>query len=363
MYAENALGYEKTSADTYRLLHMFNEAFRHARLDSAIPVSDETLIEGAIIGMMKTIDPHSYYIPQGHYKNMLQDFKGELEGIGLELIQEGEITKVITPFEHSPAWHAGIKEGDQIIAINGTKINGLSLLDISDLIRGTLDEPVVLDIKREGSPDLFSITLKRQKLLMENVRWNMHGNIAYIRVSNFNHCHTSSHLKSALLAIKKNHPKGIILDLRNNPGGLLEEALKCVNFFIEKAVIVQVQPKEKEKTYCCETKTSALIASVPMIILINKGTASCAEIVAGALQDHQRALIVGTPSFGKGTVQSIFPLSPNYAAIQLTTAHYLTPQGRNIQSTGIQPDVILKDRVKEEAIALLKTGGLTKESM
>jgi carboxyl-terminal processing protease len=350
----------KTSADTYRLLHMFNEAFRHARLESATPVSDEALIEGAIFGMMKTIDAHSYYIPQEQYKNMLQDFKGELEGIGLELFQENNQTKVITPFENSPAWHAGIKPGDQIVSINGTKVDGLSLLNISELLRGMRDETISLEITRKGILDTLSKKLKRQKIIMENVRWTLHGKTAYLRLSNFNHSHTSIHLKKALKEIMERNIKGIVLDLRNNPGGLLEEALKCANFFIEKAVIVKVQPREKEKTYSYETINVALMPSIPMIILINEGTASCAEIIAGALQDHQRALVMGSPSFGKGTVQSIFPLSPGYAAVQLTTAHYLTPAGRSIQSTGVQPDIFLKntsssqDTVKEEALKLLE---------
>lgn len=355
----------KTPADTYRLLHLFNEVFRHIRQESAVLISDRELIEGAISGMMRTVDSYSYYIPEERYKNMVVNFKGELEGIGLELVQEGEKTKIITPFEYSPAWRAGIKPGDQILSINGKKTDGLSLLEIGDLMQGTISEPIVLEIKREGSLETFCFTLKREKIVMKNIRWEMKGPVAYLRLSNFNYQHTSSHLKKALEAILKQNPKGLVLDLRNNPGGLLDEALKCTNFFIENSVIVQVQPREKEKTYRYETAKEALVPSLPMIVLVNEGTASCAEIMAGALQDHQRALIMGSSSFGKGKVQSILPLSPGYAAIQLTTAHYLTPKGRNIQSVGIQPDVLLKhsmgsqDIVKEEAINLLKARGET----
>jgi carboxyl-terminal processing protease len=352
---------KKNAAETYRLLNMFNESFRHIRNDYVTPVSDEQLIEAAINGMLNRLDPYSNYISQERYKNMLSDMKGELEGIGIELTSDGNITKIITPIEGSPAWNAGLKAGDEIVSINGKLTHGVSLLAIGEFIQDADNETVQLEIKRREIPVPFIVHLKRQKIFIENVRWMIQDKIAYIRLTDFNSNNTGDHLKKALVAILSMQPKGIILDLRNNPGGLLEEALKCADFFIEQGVLVSVQPRAKDKTRVYSTSSHTLVPKISMIVLINEGTASCAEIVAGALQDHHRALIIGTASFGKGTVQSILPLSPGYAAIRLTTAYYLTPSGKNIQTTGIHPDVIIeqgkmpnRDIQRAEALGLLK---------
>jgi carboxyl-terminal processing protease len=349
-------------AETYRLLNMFNEAFRHIRSDYVTPVSDAELMEAAINGMLQRLDPYSNYISPERYKAMLTGMNGELEGIGIELTNEGGLTKIITPIEGSPAWVAGLKAGDEIISINGQRTHGLSLLAIGELIQDRDKETVQMEIKRNGNPTSFIVPIKRQKILIENVRWMMQGQIAYIRLTDFNSKSTGDHLKKALSTILTLNPKGIILDLRNNPGGLLEEALKCADFFIESGVFVSVQARSEDKTRTYNASLHTLVPTLSMIVLINEGTASCAEIVAGALQDQHRALILGTRSFGKGTVQSILPLSPGYAGIRLTTAYYLTPSGRNIQTTGIQPDVVVnqdkvsnRDIQRAEALNLLKT--------
>jgi carboxyl-terminal processing protease len=355
---------KKNAAETYRLLNMLNESFRHIRNDYVAPVSDEVLIEAAINGMLNRLDPYSHYINQERYKAMITDMKGELEGIGIELTHDEGITKIITPLEGSPAWEAGLKAGDEIVSINGKVTHGLSLLAIGELIQDRDNETVQLEIKRKENPLPFMVPLKRQKILIENVRWMMQDHIAYIRLTDFNSKNTGDHLKKALSAILTMQPKGIVLDLRNNPGGLLEEALTCADFFIESGVLVSVEPRAKNKTRTYNASSHTLVPTISMIVLINEGTASCAEIMAGALQDHHRALILGTPSFGKGTVQSILPLSPGYAAIRLTTAYYLTPSGKNIQTTGIQPDVGVsqdkgsnRDIQRAEALNLLKTQG------
>ena len=352
---------KKSPAETYRLLNMLSESFHHIRNEYVIPISDEQLVEAAIHGMLSTLDPYSNYINQERYKNMLTDMKGELEGIGIELTNEGGITKIITPLEGSPAWEAGIKAGDEIVTINGKATRGLSLFTIAELIQDTPDETVHLEVSRKDLPSSFAVQLKRRKILVENVRWNIHENIAYVRLANFNSKNTGDHLKKALQSILAIKPKGIILDLRNNPGGLLEEALKCADFFIKNGILVSVQPRSKDKTQVYKASSYAIAPLIPMVVLINEGTASCAEIVAGALQDHHRALILGTPSFGKGTVQSILSLSPGYAALRLTTAYYLTPAGKNIQTTGIHPDVLVsqshlpnRDLQAAEAFNLLK---------
>lgn len=353
---------------TYRLLYTLNEVFRTIRQESVAVLSDEILIEGAMNGMLKAVDPYSYYIPPEQYKNMLTDFRGEIRGVGLEITQEGDNIKVITPFEGSPAWEAGVKPGDYIITIHGKPVQGLSLFAVADLMQLEAERPLVIQIKREGVASLLSVTLKRKKIILKNVRWHMEDRIAYLRLSNFNHRSTSSQLKNALEKILVQNPEGIVLDLRNNPGGLLEEVLPCINFFVNSGILVQVEPRQKKDTQHYKAKVPAIVPTIPLIVLINEGTASCAEIMAGSLQDHRRALILGVPSFGKARVQSILPLSPGYAAIQLTTAYYLTPSGHNIEKVGIQPDIIVKegtvpgeDLQKREAVRLLKARAMDKK--
>ena len=357
---------DDTPADTYRLLNMLSEAFRTIRSESATPLSDEKLIEAAMEGMLSSVDPFSHYISPEHYKNMMTDMKGELEGVGIELMKKEGHTIIITPLEGSPAWTAGLKAGDHLLEINTQKTRGLSLYEIGNLIRGDKGESVSLKIQRPSTGDTLSLTLKREKILLENVRWEMRDNIAYIRIANFHSKTTAQHLKQALEKIIAAHPQGLLIDLRNNPGGLFEEVLTCLNYFIQEGVLVSVQPRKQNKTKPHHADAETLVPSLPMVILINKGTASCAEIMAGCLQDHRRALILGTSSFGKGTVQSILPLSPGYAAISLTTAQYLTPSGKNIDGIGINPDVVLEqddsrsqDLQRDEAFKLLRTRGVT----
>lgn len=354
--------FSKSDTELYRHLSTFSDVLKYVRSDYVRPVSDEKLIENAIQGMLTSLDPNSSYISQEKYQSMVTNMKGEFIGSGLEFtLKEGKII-VVTPLDNSPAARAGLKPQDQILGINGTPVYGLSLADVDDLMKGQIKEPLTLNIQREQTLP-FSVTFKREVIRLNPVKWKLKDGIAYVRISNFLHDKTGPEFQKALKAIatKLKKPKGLIIDLRNNPGGLLDHGLSVADLFLTSGNIVSVRGRKADASVThAVTKREKFFKGVPIIILINGGTASSAEIVAGALKDHKRAILLGTPSAGKGSVQTILPIPPGYTAVRLTTGLYYTPSGASIEGQGIRPDILVGetnfiDAPYDKAVSLLKS--------
>lgn len=346
-------------SETYRHLKLFSEVFRYVRSQSVRPLSDETLIEHAIQGMLGNVDEYSTYISPEKYQEVLNSLKGEFGGIGIEFtVLNGKVI-IMSPLDDSPAFTAGLLAGDELIEIDAEPVIGLPLSEIRDKIKGQVGEPLSLKIRRQNS--ILDFALKRAKINLKPLKWSLSKGILWIRISHFNE--NISHTLRTLLKNQKSPLKAVILDLRNNPGGILEEALEVTNLFLTKGKIVSVKTRDpkQDKTYLAEPKKT-LLPKIPICILINNGTASSAEIVAAALKDHKRASVLGEKSFGKGSVQTILPIPPGYAAIQLTTGLYYTPSGLSLDKQGITPHISVKeagphptkpDTLKEKAIQLL----------
>ncbi len=352
------LSFSKNDLELYRHLATFSDVLKYVRSDYVRPVSDEKLIESAIQGMLTALDPNSSYISQEKYQSMMTTMKGEFVGSGLEFtLKEGKII-IVTPLDNSPAARAGLKPQDQILEINGTLLYGLGLSDVDDLMKGQAKEPLTLKIQR-GQSSPFVVTFKREMIKFNPIKWSLKDSIAYIRISNFLHDKTGSEFQKALktLTEKLKKPKGLIIDLRNNPGGLLHEGLLVADLFLTSGKIVSIKGRKAEATVTHSvTKGKKLFKGVPIIILINEGTASSAEIVAGALKDHKRAILLGATSAGKGSVQTILPIPPGYTAVRLTTGLYYSPSGTGIENRGIRPDIMVsEDAVYEKALDLLKS--------
>ena len=331
-----------SAADTYRMLSLFGDVFEKVRAEYVEPVSDEALIEAALNGMLTSLDPHSGYLNAESFRDMQVQTKGEFGGLGIEVTMENGWVKVVSPIDDTPAARSGIRPNDFITHLDGEPVQGLSLNDAVDRMRGPVGTPIRITVRREGQAP-FDVTLKRAVIKIQTVRYKLFGDIAYVRVSQFVES-TDTNLRKAIEALKKESKgalKGFILDLRNNPGGLLEQAVAVSGDFIEKGEIVSTRSRRPEDTQRFNAHGSDLTGGLPMVVLINDGSASASEIVAGALQDHRRAIILGTKSFGKGSVQTIIPL-PGHGAMRLTTARYYTPSGRSIQAVGIEPDIIVE---------------------
>jgi carboxyl-terminal processing protease len=329
------------TSETYRQLNLFGEVFERVRADYVDKVGDEELIEQAINGMLTALDPHSGYMNAKNFRDMQVQTRGEFGGLGIEVTMENGLVKVVSPIDDTPAARAGIQPGDFITHLDGEPIMGLTLNDAVEKMRGPVNTAIKLTIKREGK-DPFDVSIKRDVVRIQSVRSRMEGNVGYIRITTFNE-QTDSGLKKALDQIKGelgDKLQGIVLDLRNNPGGLLDQAVAVSDAFLDKGEIVSTRGRRSEEgqRYNAKTKDKDLAGGVPMVVLINSGSASASEIVAGALQDHRRAILMGTRSFGKGSVQTIIPL-PGHGAMRLTTARYYTPSGRSIQAKGIEPDI------------------------
>ncbi|MDE2135170.1 MAG: S41 family peptidase [Alphaproteobacteria bacterium] len=328
----------------YRQFDLFSEAFERVRANYVRPVQDSELIDGAIEGMVSNLDPHSSYMDAKSFADMQIQTKGEFGGIGIEVTMEDGLIKVISPIDDTPAAKAGLKTGDFIAAIDGKTIEGMALNDAIDKMRGPVGTKVTLTILRNGEKKPFDVVLARAVIHVDSVKWHREGDIGYIRLSAFNE-ETSSGLEKAVRELKKQigpSLKGYVLDLRNNPGGLLEQAVQVSNDFLNKGEIVSTRGRHADDTqrYDAKPRPGDITDGKPVIVLINGGTASASEIVAGALQDDQRARILGLTSFGKGSVQTIIPLGEGSGgALRLTTARYYTPSGRSIQAEGIVPDI------------------------
>src|SRR5438067_2642413 len=331
------------TADTYKQLDLFGDVFELVRSNYADDVSDETLVEGAINGMLTALDPHSNYLNAKNFTDMKVQTRGEFGGLGIEVSMENGLVKVVSPIDDTPAAHAGLKPGDLITHLDGTPVQGLTLPEAVDRMRGPVNSDINLTIRRE-SKEPFDVKLTRAIIKIQSVRSHIESNnIGYIRVTSFNE-QTDVGLNNAMKNLKQqanNKLIGVILDLRNNPGGLLDQAVAVSDAFLEKGEIVSTRGKRAEEAQRYNARPGDIASGLPVAVLINGGSASASEIVAGALQDHHRAVLIGTKSFGKGSVQTIIPLA-GHGAMRLTTARYYTPSGRSIQARGIDPDIVVE---------------------
>ena len=340
------------ASDTYRNLNLFGDVFEKIRSDYVEKPDEQKLVEAAINGMLGSLDPHSSYMDAKSFRDMQVQTRGEFGGLGIEVTQEDGLIKVVTPIDDTPASRAGILSGDIISAIDGENVQGLSLNQAVDKMRGAPDTSVILKILRGSNKDPQDIKLTRAVIQIKSVRERQEGDdIGYIRITQFNE-QTFEGVRAAIQKFQNDIPaakfKGYILDLRNNPGGLLDQSIAVVNCFLDRGEIVSTRGRNADETMRYNARPGDLSKGKPVVVLINGGSASASEIVAGALQDHKRATILGTRSFGKGSVQTIIPLGQNNGAVRLTTARYYTPAGRSIQAKGIDPDVTVLQDVPDD---------------
>ena len=339
--------------ETYEFLDLFGQIFDRVRSEYVDEVTDEELIEKAIDGMLTGLDPHSSYMDEDVWQEMQMDTKGKFGGLGIEITMEEGFIKVISPIEDTPAYNAGILAGDYIIQIDETPVFGLTLNEAVDLMRGEKGKKITITISRDGE-EPFEIDIIRDIIKIQSVKYEIIENIGYLRITQFTE-QTESGLIKSIKSIKEelnNKQIGFILDVRSNPGGLLSQSIKVSDIFLERGEIVSTRGRDKDNIKRYKAKKGDMINGQPLIVLINGGSASASEIVAGALRDHRRAIIVGTKSFGKGSVQTIIPFVKSYTeksttGIRLTTARYYTPSGESIQGKGIEPDIKIEQGVFE----------------
>src|SRR5262244_1249922 len=328
------------STETYKQLNLFGEVFERVRAEYVDDVSDDTLVESAINGMLTSLDPHSNYLNTKNFNDMKVQTRGEFGGLGIEVSMENGLVKVVSPIDDTPAARAGLKPGDLITHLDGDPVQGMTLPEAVEKMRGLVGSDIKLTIRREGK-EPFDVKLTRATIRIQSVRSHLEGDtIGYIRITSFNE-QTDVGLNNAMKNLKQqagNKLSGLILDLRNNPGGLLDQAVAVSDAFLDKGEIVSTRGRRSEDAQRYNARPGDIAAGLPVAVLINGGSASASEIVAGALQDHHRAIVLGTKSFGKGSVQTIIPI-PGHGAIRLTTARYFTPSGRSIQALGITPDI------------------------
>lgn len=336
-------------ANTYELLNLFGEVMERAKLNYVEEVSDKKLIESAINGMLTSLDPHSSYLDADSFNYMSEQTKGKFGGLGIEVTMDNGLVKVVSPIDDTPAAKVGIKAGDYITNINGETVVGMSLNDAVSKMRGKIGEKVKLSIRRVNSKPI-ELTIKRQEIKIQSVKNEIkEDSIVYIRISSFTEDVDKSVSEAITKAKKKlkNKLLGIVIDVRNNPGGLLDQAVDVSDLFLEKGEIVSTRSRNEADTVKYMANEGDIAKGLPIVVIINEGSASASEILAGALQDHHRAIILGEKSFGKGSVQTVIPLR-DYGAMRLTTARYYTPSGRSIQAKGIEPDVEVKPAKIEE---------------
>jgi carboxyl-terminal processing protease len=340
----------KQSEDEYKYLRMFTDVLRIIKENYVEPVSTKDLIYGALNGMTKSLDPFSTFFTPKQYESFKQETQGEFGGVGIEIGMEKGRPVVISPIEGTPAFKAGIKPGDVILEIDGEDTSNMSLIDVVQRIRGKVGTKVQLTIYRKGMEKPMKIELERALIRIESVRWTTLGDVGYIKLSQFNE-NASVQVERALKELTSQRIKGIILDLRNDPGGLLSEAVNVADLFLpEGKLVVYTRGRNGETQKYFARRKPVVPDDLPVIVLINKGSASASEIVAGALQDYKRAIILGEKSFGKASVQNIIPLEDG-SALKLTVAYYYTPLGRLIHNRGIVPDVqVAMDEKQEEAL-------------
>jgi carboxyl-terminal processing protease len=340
---------EAANSEIYRQLDLFGEVLERVRADYVEKPDDSKLIESAINGMLAALDPHSAYLNPKHFRDMQVQTRGEFGGLGIEVTMENGVVKVVSPIEDTPASKAGLQSGDLITALDKEQIQGLTLQEAVEKMRGPVNSPITLTIVRKGVDDPFDVKVTRDVIHINPVKYNAEDDVGYIRVTTFNE-QTTANLQKAIDDLKKQigpKLKGYIIDLRNNPGGLLDQAISVSDTFLDQGAIVLTKGRDLEETQRSNARAGDLTDGEKLVVLINGGSASASEIVAGALQDHHRATIVGTRSFGKGSVQTIIPLGSN-GALRLTTARYYTPSGRSIQAKGIEPEVVVEEELPDD---------------
>lgn len=350
---------EAAGTSTYKELSIFGDVFERIRSQYVTPPDEEKLVENAINGMLSSLDPHSSYMNAKDAADMQTQTKGEFGGIGIEVTMEDELVKVITPIDDTPGARAGILAGDFISEINGEAVRGLQLPAAVEKMRGAVNTPIKLTILRKGADKPIDITVVREIIPIRAVKSRVEGDVGYLRVISFTD-KTYDDLEAAIVKIKAEVPadklKGYVLDLRLNPGGLLDQAIYVSDAFLERGEVVSTRSRDPEDTRRFNASAGDLTDGKPLIVLVNGGSASASEIVAGALQDLRRATVLGTRSFGKGSVQTIIPMGEK-GALRLTTALYYTPSGKSIQGTGIKPDIIVEQPLPEELQGRVRAEG------
>ncbi|MCB6179807.1 S41 family peptidase [Rhodobacter sp. Har01] len=332
-------------SSVYEQLDLFGDIFERIRAQYVEPVETEKLVEAAINGMLTSLDPHSSYLSAKDFEDMQVQTKGEFGGLGIEVTQEEGFVKVISPMDGTPAAKAGIQAGDFITHVNSESILGLTLDQAVDLMRGPVGSEIIITVVREGVPDPFDVSILRDTIKLTAVKGRVVGKAVVLRITTFNDQTTPGVVEALKKGIEElggiDNLEGVVIDLRNNPGGLLNEAISVSDAFLETGEIVSTRGRNPQDGERYNAKPGDLISGKPIVVLINGGSASASEIVTGALQDHHRAIVVGTKSFGKGSVQTLIPLKAD-GAMRLTTARYYTPSGRSIQALGISPDIVVQ---------------------
>lgn len=345
----------QSASETYRQLNLFGDVFERVKEQYVDEVPDETMIKNALNGMLGSLDPHSSYLDEKDFSDMQVQTRGEFGGLGIEVSMEEGVVKVVSPIDDTPAFRAGVLAGDYITHLDGTPIIGMTLNEAVDKMRGKVGTPIELTIRRIDVQEPIKLTLTRDIIKIQSVKSEIFDNsIGYIRITTFNQ-NTESGVKKAIDEISAklgDKLVGYVLDMRNNPGGLLDQAIATADLFLDKGEIVSTRGRHEEDTKRDNATPGDATNGLPIVVLINSGSASASEIVSGALQDHHRAILLGTKSFGKGSVQTIIPL-PGHGAMRLTTARYYTPSGRSIQAKGIEPDII----VEQAKVEALKSNG------
>ena len=345
----NAAKKTENNVDTYELLNLFAEVMERAKISYVEEVTDKKLIESAINGMLTSLDPHSSYLDVDSFNYMNEQTKGKFGGLGIEITMDNGLVKVVSPIDDTPAAKAGIKAGDYITNIDDETVVGMSLNEAVSKLRGKVGTKVKLSIRRVNSKPL-EFTIKRQEIKIQSVKSEIKNDeISYIRISSFSEDIDQTITEAIENAKKelKNKLLGIVIDVRNNPGGLLDQAVEVSDLFLEKGEIVSTRSRNESDTIKFMATEGDIAKDLPIVVMINEGSASASEILAGALQDHRRAVILGEKSFGKGSVQTVIPLR-DYGAMRITTARYYTPSGRSIQAKGIEPDILVKPAKVEE---------------
>jgi carboxyl-terminal processing protease len=357
---EGARAQAAAAADTYRQLSLFGDVFERVRADYVEKPDDGKLIESAINGMLAGLDPHSSYMDTKSFRDMQVQTRGEFGGLGIEVTMEEGLIKVVAPIDETPAAKAGIMANDIITHLDDEPVQGLTLNQAVEKMRGPVNTKIKLKVMRKGGDKPIEVSITRDIIRVRSVRSRLEGDdVGFIRVTQFNE-QTTDGLKKAvadLTAQAGDKLKGFVIDLRNNPGGLLDQAISVSDAFLEKGEIVSTRGRNAEETQRFNARAGDLSKGKPLIVLINGGSASASEIVAGALQDHRRATVIGTRSFGKGSVQTIIPLGSGNGALRLTTARYFTPSGRSIQAKGISPDIEVLQEVPDELKTRTDTRG------
>ena len=341
---------KESKKETYEQLDLFGQVFDLVKSKYVEEVKRKELIEAAINGMLSSLDPHSGFLVPKSYDDMQVDTKGSFGGLGIEVTQQDGFVKVVSPMDDTPAYKAGVLAGDFITFVDDKPMLGLSLSEAVEIMRGPVGSTIKLTIVREGLEDPIEVQVIRDVIKLTAARVRIENNVVIMRVTTFNE-QTMPNLKDGIKAVMEQigekEPKGFVLDLRNNPGGLLSEAISVTDLFLDQGEIVSTRDREgKGERY--KAIKGDIAEGKPLVILINAGSASASEIVAGALQDHRRAIVLGTKSFGKGSVQSVLPMGQS-GGIRLTTARYYTPSGRSIQALGVTPDIFLKFKRVEES--------------